>query len=66
MRGNLVWDICTFVPSKAALTKEVVFHKSGLSKRYYCISDLEGILGPPLWSSCPSFGVSTIRDSTIF
>ena len=40
MRGNLVWDICTFVPSKAALTKEVVFHKSGLSKRYYCISDL--------------------------
>ena len=32
MRGNLVQDICTFVPSKAGLAKEVVFHKGGLSK----------------------------------
>ena len=32
MRGNLVWKICTFVPSKAGLTKEVGFHKCGLSK----------------------------------
>ena len=32
MRGNLVWDICAFVPSKAGLTKEVVFHEGGLSK----------------------------------
>ena len=32
MRGNLVWDVCTFVPSKAGLTKEVVFHEGGLSK----------------------------------
>ena len=31
MRGNLVWDICAFVPSKAGLTKEVVSQK-----RYYC------------------------------
>ena len=32
MRGNLVWGICAFVPSKAGLTKEVVFHEGGLSK----------------------------------
>ena len=32
MRGNLVWDICVFVPCKAGLTKEVVFHEGGLSK----------------------------------
>ena len=32
MRRNLVWDICAFVPSKAGLTKEVVFHEGGLSK----------------------------------
>ena len=32
MRGNLVWDICAFVPSMACLTKEVVLHKVGLSK----------------------------------
>ena len=32
MRGNLVWDICAFVPSKAGLTKEVVFQEGGLSK----------------------------------
>ena len=32
MRGNLVWNICTFVPSKGGLAKEVVFHKGGLSK----------------------------------
>ena len=32
MRWNLVWDVCAFVPSKAGLTKEVVFHKGGLSK----------------------------------
>ena len=34
MRGNLVWDICALVPSKAGLNvyklKEVVFHKGGL------------------------------------
>ena len=29
-RGNLVWDICAFVPSKAGLTKEVIFHEGGL------------------------------------
>ena len=29
MRGNTVWDICAFVPSKAGLTKEVVSHKGG-------------------------------------
>ena len=27
MRGDLVWNICAFVPSKAILTKEVVFHE---------------------------------------
>jgi hypothetical protein len=32
MRGNLVQDICAFAPSKAGLTKEVVFHKGGLSE----------------------------------
>ena len=32
MRGNLVWDICAFVPSKASHTKEVIFHKGSLSK----------------------------------
>ena len=32
VRGNLVWDICAFIPSKAGLTKEVVFHKGGLLK----------------------------------
>ena len=32
VRGTFVWDICAFVPSKAGLTKEVVFHKGGLSK----------------------------------
>ena len=32
MRGNLVWDICTFLPSKVGLTKEVVSQK-----RYYCM-----------------------------
>ena len=32
MRGNLVLDIYSFVPSKAGLTKEVVFHEGGLSK----------------------------------
>ena len=31
MRGDLVWDICAFVPSKAGLTKEVVFHEGGWS-----------------------------------
>ena len=25
-----------FAPSKAGLTKEVVFHEGGLSKRYHC------------------------------
>ena len=32
MRGNLIWDVCAFVPSKVDLTKEVVIHKGGLSK----------------------------------
>ena len=32
MRGNLVWDMCAFAPSKAGLIREVVFHKGGLSK----------------------------------
>ena len=32
MRGNLVWDIGAFVPSKAGLTKEVVLHEGGFSK----------------------------------
>ena len=33
MRGNLAWNIlCVFVPSKAGLTREVVFHEGGLSK----------------------------------
>ena len=32
MRGNLVWDIWAFVPSKAGLTKELVFHEGGLPK----------------------------------
>ena len=32
MRGNLVWDICAFVPSKAGLTKEVVCREVGLSR----------------------------------
>ena len=32
MRENSVWDICAFVPSKAGLTKEVIFHEGGLSK----------------------------------
>ena len=32
MRENLVWDIRTFVTSKAGLTKGVVFHEGGLSK----------------------------------
>ena len=32
MRGNLVWDIYAFVPSKAGLTKEVVFHESDLTR----------------------------------
>ena len=39
MRGKLVWDTYAFVPSKAGLTKEVVFHEGGLSKEvllYYC------------------------------
>ena len=30
--GNLVWDTIAFVPSKAGLTKEVVFHEVILSK----------------------------------
>ena len=42
MRGTLAWDICAFVPSKAGLTKEEVFHEGGLSKEvlplyYYVI-----------------------------
>ena len=40
MRGNLVWNICAFVPSKAGLTEEVVFHEGGLSEEvllYRCI-----------------------------
>ena len=32
MRGNLVWDIYAFVPSKAGLTKEMVFHESDLTR----------------------------------
>ena len=32
VRGDLVWDICAFVPSKAGLAQEVVFHEGGLSK----------------------------------
>ena len=30
--GTLVWEICTFVPSTAGLTKEVVCHEGDLSK----------------------------------
>ena len=30
--GNLVRGTCTFVTSRASLTKEVVFHEGGLSK----------------------------------
>ena len=29
MRGNLVWDTCAFVPSKASLTKEVGSNEGG-------------------------------------
>ena len=32
MRGNLVCDICAFIPCNAGLTEEVVFHEGGLSK----------------------------------
>ena len=32
LKENLAWDICAFFPSKAGLTKEVVFHEGGLSK----------------------------------
>ena len=32
MRGNLVWDTCALVPSKAGLTKKVVLNEGGLSK----------------------------------
>ena len=31
VEGNLVWDICVFVPSKAGLTKEVVSHEGAWS-----------------------------------
>ena len=37
MRGNLVWDICAFVPSEAGLTKEVVFHEGGRSKEVHTV-----------------------------
>ena len=40
MRGNLVWDICAFVPSKAGLAKEVSsIHGGGLSKE---VSSIHG------------------------
>ena len=39
VRGNLVWDICAFVPSKAGLTKEVVFHEGGHSKEVLLYMD---------------------------
>ena len=37
MRGNLVWDICAFVPCKAGLTKRWSFTRVVSQKRYYCI-----------------------------
>ena len=43
MRGHLVQDICAFVPGKAGLTKEVVFHEGGLPKEvllYVCRSSI--------------------------
>ena len=35
--GSLVWDIYAFIPSKAGLTKEMVVHKGGLSKKRYVL-----------------------------
>ena len=37
MRGNLVWDICAFAPSKAGLTKRWSFTRVVSQKRYCCI-----------------------------
>ena len=35
MRGNLVWDICAFVSSKAGLQKRWSFTRVVSQKRYY-------------------------------
>ena len=36
MRGNFVWDICAFIPSRAGLTKRWSFARVVSQKRYYC------------------------------
>ena len=59
MRGDLVWYICAFVPSKAGLTKEVVLQK----RHCYCTSnDLCPLQGTSLSKFCCRYGKDLMHN----